>query len=67
MRFARDHKRGKTAYRKGDPFVGTVKVARFLFHRGILEPDGNPMDALVTGPKVTKQVWDAFDAPEEQE
>ena len=67
MKFTKDHKRGKTQYRKGDHFDGLVNTARFLYHRGILEPDGDRLDALVTGPKVTKQMWDAFDAPAEQE
>ena len=67
MKFTKEHKRGRRTYRVGDRFEGAIKTARFLYHRGILTPDGAPEDALVTGPKVTSQVWDAFDATAEKE
>ena len=67
MKFTKDHRRGARLYRAGDRFEGAVKTARFLYHRGILTPDGAFGDELVTGPKVTKQVWDAFDATADKE
>ena len=45
------------AYAKGEHYPGGVNTARFLYHRGVLEPDGSPEDAYVTSPKVKKTAW----------
>ena len=59
MRFARDHTHNGVHQPAGAAFVGDTNTARFLYHRGVLEPDGAPGDDLVTGPKTTnRQVWD---------
>lgn len=65
MKFARPHTMNGHAYAKGEHYPGGVNTARFLYHRGVLEPDGSPEDAYVTSPKVKKTAWhDNSDTPE---
>lgn len=58
MRFKRNHTRNGTRYARGDPFTGPVNTGRFLYQRGILEPDGGPDDHVITrnpGPRARQQ------------
>lgn len=57
MKFTRDHTRNRTLHRKGSQWTGGVDGGRFLYHRGILEPDGSPGDELITGPKPPRAAW----------
>lgn len=59
MRYTRDHTHNGVHHKAGAAFVGDTNTARFLYHRGALEPNGQPGDDLVTGPKISnRQVWD---------
>lgn len=61
MRFKKDHTHNGTAHKKGDKYEGGIGFARFLYHRGILEPDGSPMDKHVTAKRPNKQAWHSGD------
>lgn len=49
MRYKRAHTRNGVRHPAGDAFVGSLDSARFLYRKGVLEPDGNPEDPLVMG------------------
>lgn len=49
MRYARDHTINNRKRAKGDAFTGDTNTGRFLYHRGVLEPDGSENDAAITG------------------
>lgn len=51
MKYAKRHNRNGRQYEAGDPYTGDIDGGRFLYHRGILEPDGHPMDKFVTSTK----------------
>lgn len=51
MKFTRRHNRNGHQYEIGDKWTGDIDGARFLYHRGILEPDNDPRDHLVTSVK----------------
>ena len=58
MKFTRRHNRNGRQHEVGDRYVGDVDGARFLYHRGVIEPDGHPMDEFVTSAKPVKgAVW----------
>lgn len=57
MRWARDHNRAGVQHKKGDKWSGPIQSGRWLYHRGHLEPDGDPIDALITGPKAPPAAW----------
>jgi hypothetical protein len=57
MKYAKRHQRGIRVFQRGETFDGSLNTARFLYHRGILEPDGSDADALVTGPKHKTPTW----------
>jgi len=57
MRYARDHTRNGVKHAKGDKYTGPTHSGRFLYHRGILEPDGDPQDADITRPARAAQAW----------
>ena len=69
MRFKKRHNRNGRQFEIGDKWTGDVDGGRFLYHRGILEPDGDPRDHLVTSAKpVRGAAWSdtttfAEDAP----
>lgn len=63
MRFTRHHTRNGIHYKPGDPYAGPVHSGRFLYHRGIIEPDGGPDDAAITAKHTRRQAWDV-DVPE---
>lgn len=54
MKYARRHNRNGTQHEVGDPYRGDIDGGRFLYHRGILEPDGSPMDEFITSAKPIK-------------
>jgi hypothetical protein len=63
MKYARAHRRAGIMHQPGDPFTGTVQSARFLYQRGVLEPNGDPLDHEVTknpGPRA-EQRWNITD------
>lgn len=59
MKFKRRHTRNGVTHEAGEPFRGDKNTARFLFHRGILEPDGSrDDDAITRNPSPRRQhVW----------
>lgn len=61
MKFTRDHTHNRVLHKKGARYEGGIGFARFLYHRGILEPDGSPMDKHVTAKKPQKQAWHSGD------
>lgn len=61
MRFKRDHTHNGRAFKKGEEYSGGIGFARFLYHRGVLEPSGAPMDAHVTAKRPNKQAWHSGD------
>lgn len=67
MKFVRDHTHNGVQHKKGSLYEGGIGFARFLFHRGILEPSGAEMDEHVTAKKPNKPAWhsgtEAQDAP----
>ena len=61
MKFKKRH----NAAQPGDPYKGDVHTGRFLYQRGVLEPDGGPDDAAITrnpGPRARQQ-WGFEDTP----
>ena len=48
MKFKRAHTRNGVRYEVGAAFVGDTNTGRFLYQRGVLEPDGSPGDDLIT-------------------
>ena len=61
MRFTRDHTHNGTRHEKGEPYTGGIGFARFLYQRGILEPDGHTMDPHVTVKRPDKSAWHSGD------
>lgn len=62
MRFKKRHNRNGHQYEVGDKWTGDVDGGRFLYHRGILEPDGDPIDKFVTSAKPVRGVaWSDTD------
>lgn len=62
MKYAKRHNRNGRQHEVGDRYVGDVDGARFLYHRGVIEPDGHPMDEFVTSTKPVKgAVWSDTD------
>jgi hypothetical protein len=57
MRFAKRHTRNGITFEAGDAYTGDVQGGRFLYQRGVLQPDGSPGDDAITSPK-PKQQWD---------
>lgn len=59
MKYRRPHRHNGVAHKAGDPFRGTVNTGRFLYQRGILEPDGHADDPAITrNPGRRFQAWD---------
>ena len=55
MKFKKRH----NGIEPGTPFQGGVKTGRFLYQRGVLEPNGHPDDEAITrnpGPRA-RQRW----------
>ena len=68
MRFKKQHTRNGVRYAVGDPYLGPIKSARFLYHRGVLEADGGPDDHAITRNPGKRHAWalpDAAPAPDE--
>lgn len=62
MKFKKRHNRNGRQYEIGDKWTGDVDSGRFLYHRGILEPDGDPRDHLVTSAQPVRGVaWSDTD------
>jgi hypothetical protein len=63
MKYRRAHKRNGVQYQAGDKFTGLLHEARFLYQRGALESDGDPIDAdVMRSPgKRAAQRWGIFD------
>lgn len=62
MKFKRRHNRNGRQFEVGDQWTGDIDGGRFLYHRGILEPDGHPMDGFVTSAKpVRGATWSGAD------
>lgn len=62
MKFKKRHNRNGRQHEVGDRYVGDVDGARFLYHRGVIEPDGHPMDEFVTSAKpVRGAAWSDTD------
>jgi hypothetical protein len=58
MRFKKTHTRNGVRHERGDPYSGPVNSGRFLYQRGVLEPDGGPDDDAITrnaGPRARQQ------------
>jgi len=53
VKWKRDHNRAGIQHLKGDKWTGPIQSGRWLYHRGIIEPDGDEVDALIVGPKAT--------------
>lgn len=64
MKFARDHTHNRRRYKKGERYEGDVNTGRFLYHRGVLEPDGAEHDAAITSKRPQKQAWHSGDEAE---
>jgi hypothetical protein len=58
MKYRKKHTRNGVTHEAGDPYDGPIHSGRFLYHRGVLEPDGSPDDALITSPKQIRSAWD---------
>jgi hypothetical protein len=59
MRYKRAHTRNGVRVEAGTPYTGPVNTGRFLYQRGILEPDGGPDDhAIARAPGArARQRW----------
>ena len=61
MKFKKRH----NGIEPGTPFKGGVNTGRFLYQRGVLEPNGHPDDPAITanpGPRA-RQRWGFEDTP----
>jgi hypothetical protein len=67
MRFVREHTLNGVRHSAGAAFTGDLATARLLHRKGIIEPDGDPTDSLVTAASA-RQTWDADpgEPPKEQ-
>jgi hypothetical protein len=67
MRFKREHTLNGVRHPAGAAFCGDPNTATVLYRKGILEPDGGPLDDLVTAASA-RQEWDAEpgEPPKEQ-
>ena len=67
MRYAKRHMRDGVTHNIGDPYTGPVHTGRFLYHRGVIEPDGSAEDEPITRAHPKRQRWlDAHDSPPDQ-
>lgn len=57
MKYKRPHRHNGVSHQPGDPFTGTVNTGRFLYHRGVLEPDGGPDDEATIQNVSKRHAW----------